>query len=141
MIVIGILGLIAALTIPNIRGFLETWKLNGETQELVSTLRTARSAAVKRNVDVVFSFDIANDTYFYFEDDDGDGGHDNDEYMSETREMSPGIIITAHTLPSATLTFGNKGETGSSGTITLKNSCNKVKSIRIMGGSGNIEID
>jgi prepilin-type N-terminal cleavage/methylation domain-containing protein len=141
MIVIAILGLIAVLSVPNIKGFLQTWKLNGETQELATTLRTARSAAVKRNIDVVFSFDINNDTYFYFEDSDGDGGHDNDEYMSATRELPPGIVITAHTLPTASLTFGSKGETGSSGTITLRNSRNNTKSIRIMGGSGNIEID
>jgi len=141
MIVISILGLIAVLSIPNIKGFLQTWKLNGETQELVTTLRTARSAAVRRNADVVFLFDMSNDTYFYFEDNDGDGARDNDEYISETREMPPGIIITAHTLPTSRLTFGSKGETASSGTITLKNSRNRTKSVRIMGGSGNVEID
>ena len=141
MIVISILGLIAVLAVPNIKGFLQTWKLNGETQELASTLRTARSAAVRRNAEVVFTFDMNTNSYFYFEDDDGDGGYDNGEYMSETKEMDPGVVITAHTLPTNTITFGSKGETGTSGTITIRNNRNSIKNIRIMGGSGNIEVD
>ncbi|MFO7915004.1 MAG: GspH/FimT family pseudopilin [Candidatus Krumholzibacteriales bacterium] len=141
MIVISILGLIAVLSIPNIKGFLQTWKLNGESQELASTLRTARSAAVRRNAEVVFTFDMNTNSYFYFEDDDGDGGWDSGEYMSETKEMDPQVVITAHTLPSATITFGSKGETGASGTITIRNNRKNIKNIRIMGGSGNIEID
>ncbi|MDZ7861034.1 MAG: GspH/FimT family pseudopilin [Candidatus Krumholzibacteriota bacterium] len=141
MIVISVMGLIAIMALPNINGFLQSWKLNGETQEFISTLRCARSAAVKNNTSVVFSFDLSNNTYFYFEDDDGDGGRDTDEYMSGTKEMAPGIRIAAHTLSGNTLTFESKGETGNSGTITIKNDRNSVKNIRVMGGSGNIEID
>ena len=141
MIVIAILGLIAVLAVPNIKGFLQTWKLNGETQELATTLRTARSAAVRRNAEVIFTFDMNTNSYFYFEDDDGDGSYDSGEYMSETKEMDPQVVITAHTLPSNIITFGSKGETGSSGTITIRNNRKSIKNIRIMGGSGNIEVD
>ena len=46
MIVITIFGLIAVMSIPNYNRFMMGWRLNGETQQLASTLRTARSSAV-----------------------------------------------------------------------------------------------
>jgi len=141
MIVILILGLIAVFSVPGYHRFMQTWKLNGEVQEFASMLRTARSAAVMKNIPVVFNFDMANNTYSYFEDNDGDGAHDTGEYRSEVRELVPGVVITAHTLPSQILTFGRKGDTGSGGAITLRNVDNRTRVVRVFGGTGNIQVD
>ncbi len=141
MIVILIMGLIAVFSVPGYNQFMQTWKLNGEAQEFASMLRTARSAAVMKNIPVVFNFNMANNTYSYFEDNDGDGSHDAGEYRSEVRELVPGVVITAHTLPSQVLTFGRKGDTGSGGAITLRNVKNRTRIVRVFGGTGNIKVD
>ena len=117
------------------------WKLNGDTQELATVLRTARSTAVMKNIDVVFEFDPATQTYSYFEDEDRNGNRGTDEYMSATHEMSPGIKIVGSTLSGTTLTFGNKGNARESGSITLRNIHHKIKDVIIFGGTGNITID
>lgn len=141
MLGILVIGIIAVLSLPSYGRFIQNWRLNGEAQQFASTLRTARSAAVMKNIDAVFTFDMNNDTYFYFEDTNRDGNYDNGEYLSATYQLPDGISIIAHTLPSTTLTFGSKGNTRASGTITLRNTNNRNKSIRIFGGTGNITVD
>lgn len=141
MIVISIFGLIAVLALPNYGRFVATWRLNGEAQQFATTLRTARSSAVMKNIDVIFTFDTDTDTYFYFEDTNGDGGHDAGEYLSALYALPEGITITAFTLSNPTLTFGSKGNTRESGTITLQNILSNTKDIRIYGGTGNVTID
>ena len=141
MIVISIFGLIAVLALPNYGRFVATWRLNGEAQQFATTLRTARSSAVMKNIDVIFSFDTDANNYFYFEDMNEDGNRDAGEYMSATYELPEGVTITAFTLSNPTLTFGSKGNTRESGTITLRNVLNNTKDIRIYGGTGNVTID
>jgi type IV fimbrial biogenesis protein FimT len=141
MIVISIFGLVAVLALPNYGRFVATWRLNGEAQQFATTLRTARSSAVMKNIDVVFSFDMDANTYSYFEDTNRDGNHDAGEYMSATYALPEGITITAFTLSNPVLTFGSKGNTRESGTITLRNVLNNTKDIRIYGGTGNVTID
>ena len=141
MIVITIFGLIAVMSIPNYNRFMMGWRLNGETQQLASTLRTARSSAVMKNIDVVFTFDPDASTYSWYEDMNRNGNLDNGEYQSSEYELCENVVITAHTLSSTILTFGSKGNTRESGSITLRNSLNRVKSVRIFGGTGNVTVD
>lgn len=141
MISITIIGLITVMSIPNYSRFMHNWKLNGDAQQFASTIRTARSTAVMKNVSVVFSFDSKDNTYFYFEDEDNDGKHDDDEYISAEYEMSKGVDITAYTLSSSVFTFGSKGGTDQSGSVTLRNVNNDVRNIRIFGGTGNVSVE
>jgi prepilin-type N-terminal cleavage/methylation domain-containing protein len=141
MIVVSIIGMLAILSLPGYNRFMQNWKLNGETQQFASVLRTARSAAVMKNTDVVFTFDMDTNTYWYYEDLDRNRSRGASEYLSSTYELTPGVIITAHTFPARTLIFGSKGNTSNSGTITLRNSNHKSKGIRIYGGTGNISVD
>lgn len=141
MIVISILGLIIVMSLPNYSRFIQGWKLNGEAQQFTSVLRTARSTAIMKNIDVVFTFNNKTNTYSYFEDANKNSKLDSGEYQSATYTLYPGISIIAYTLSSSTLTFGSKGNTQESGSITLINSNNKVKNIRIYGGTGNITIE
>jgi len=141
MIGITIFGLIAVLSVPNYNRFMMGWRLNGETQQLASALRTARSSAVMKNIDVVFTFDVDTNTYSWFEDMNRNGSIDNGEYESAEYDLGETVEISAHTLSSTTLTFGSKGNTRESGSITLRNPLNDVKSVRIFGGTGNVTVD
>ena len=141
MIAVSIFGLIAVLSVPNYTRFMHGWRLNGETQQLASALRTARSSAVMKNIDVVFSFDTDTNTYSWYEDTNGNGSLDNGEYESAEYDLGETVEISAYTLSSTTLTFGSKGNTRESGSITLRNTLNNVKNIRIFGGTGNVTVD
>ena len=141
MITILILGLVAALAMPTYGRFMQDWKLTGEADQFASALRTARSSAVLKNIDAVFTFDVSTNTYFYFEDNNRNGVRDNTEYRSDVFRLYNGIVIAGHTLSARTLTFGRMGNTRESGSITLRNANNNTRTIRIFGGTGNISVD
>ena len=138
MFVIMIFGLVMAASVPSFGRFLQTWKLHGEVDRMAAALRTARSAAVMRNINAVFQFDTDAGTYFYYEDDDRDGTRDTAEYRSATFTLPPGIIIDSQTLGGTTVTFGPRGNTMQSGAIILENGLEKTRQITIFGGTGNI---
>jgi type II secretion system protein H len=138
MFVIMIFGLIMTASMPSFGRFLQTWKLHGEADRMAATLRTARGAAIMRNIDAVFSFDTNQRTYFYFEDADGDGSRDNNEYRSATYTLPPGINFESQTLGGTRVTFGPRGNTMQSGSITLQNGLERTRQITIFGGTGNI---
>ncbi len=58
MFVILVFGLTMTMSLPAFGKFLQTWKLHGEVDRMASTMRGARSAAIMRNIDVVFQFDV-----------------------------------------------------------------------------------
>jgi len=138
MIVITIFGVLMAVSMPSFGRFLQTWKLHGEVDRMAAALRTARSAAVMRNINAVFQFDTDAGTYFYFEDEDGDGVRDSAEYRSATFTLPPGISFESETLGGTTITFGPRGNTMQSGSITLENGLERTRQVTIFGGTGNI---
>jgi prepilin-type N-terminal cleavage/methylation domain-containing protein len=141
MITVLIIGIIAALSVPGFARFLNTWKLAGDADHFAATVRTARAAAVTKNIDAVFTFNDANGTFFYYEDADRDGTLDNTEFRSATYRLEPGIVFAGYTLSSTTMTFGSMGNTRESGSITLRNSYNRTRTVRIFGGTGNVLVD
>lgn len=141
MVAISIIGILAVVSLPAYTRFLHNWKLNGEADQLAGVMRAARAAAVMKNINAVFSFNMDANTFFYFEDNDRDGARDSNEYRSATFTLPPDIDISAHTLTGTTLTFGAMGNTAASGTITLRNVNNRTRTVRIFGGTGNIVVD
>jgi prepilin-type N-terminal cleavage/methylation domain-containing protein len=141
MVTITIIGLIAVLSVPAFTRFRQNWMLHGEAEQFAGTLRAARAAAIMKSINAVFTFDMDANTFFYFEDNDRDGVRDNGEYRSAVYHLTPGIEISARTLPATTLTFGALGNTQNSGTVTLRNAYNRTRSIRIYGGTGNITVN
>ena len=138
MFVIMIFGVLMVASMPSFGRFLQTWKLHGEVDRMAAALRTARSTAVMRNINAVFQFDTDAGTYFYFEDEDGDGVRDSAEYRSATFTLPPGISFESETLGGTTITFGPRGNTMQSGSITLENGLERTRQITIFGGTGNI---
>lgn len=140
MISVSIMGLIAVLSVPGFNRFMQSWKLQGDANQFATVLRTARAAAVTKNINVVFTFDTDADTFSYYEDSDRDGSLDNGEHQSAIYSLETGIAFAGNTLSSGTLTFGSMGNTRESGTVTLRNSYNRTRTVRIFGGTGNITI-
>ncbi|UCG50472.1 MAG: GspH/FimT family protein [Candidatus Latescibacterota bacterium] len=141
MFVILVFGLLMLLSLPGFNKFLQTWKLNGEIDKMAASMRTARSAAIMKNIDAVFQFDINQNVYFYFEDEDGDGSRDGGEYRSARYTLPPGITFQGHTLAGTTITFGPRGNASQNGTITIQNALAKTRQISLFAGTGNIRVD
>lgn len=138
MIGLVIFGMLAVLSVPAFSKFLQSWRLNGEIDQLSGFLQRARSAAVTKNTVTIFKFRMSEGTYFYFEDDNGNGTRDNTEYQSSIRELPETIIFDTHTLSGPIVIFEPRGNANEDGTIVLKNARQQTRQVSIFGGTGNI---
>lgn len=141
MIVITVMGLILAIGAPAMGRYLQSWRLNGEANEMATFLRLTRTAAVTKNTNAIFVFNASAGQYYYFEDDDADGVATGNEYESALQELPDGIAFDSYSMGQQWITFGPKGNTVDGGNIILKNSHNLTKRVRIFSGTGNVTID
>lgn len=141
MVALVIFGLLVVASIPAFGKFMQSWRLNGEIDQLSGLLARARSAAVTKNTVTVFKFQMNDGTYFYFEDNNGNGVRNADEYQSSLRELGSGITFASHTLSGPVLVFESRGNANESGTITLQNTREQTRQVKIFGGTGNIDTD
>jgi prepilin-type N-terminal cleavage/methylation domain-containing protein len=92
MMVVVIIGIMAAVAIPNLGRWFAKKDLDAATRELFSTLQQARSLAIKGNEEVRISFDT---------------GADPDQYF--VRATSSGVTYEWKSLPSTSITFEDDG--------------------------------
>lgn len=76
MITVVVLGIILAVAVPQLKGYILKNRFNGAVIDMLGALREARSKAVENNSDIVFNVDSLNRTYQAFRD-DGAGSADN----------------------------------------------------------------
>jgi prepilin-type N-terminal cleavage/methylation domain-containing protein len=68
-----IIGIIAAMAVPNFSDWKEKHEIDGQAQKIYFDLMQARTSAVKTNNDVRVAFNLVANTYTIHEDNDGDG--------------------------------------------------------------------
>lgn len=61
MVIIGIIGIMAGIAMPNLIGWLPKYRMGSAAREILGTLEFARLTAVKRNVATSVTLDYAND--------------------------------------------------------------------------------
>lgn len=96
MVVVAILGLLAALAAPSFTALMERWRVRQAAEDLASTLTYARSEAIRRGGGVVLRRNTPNDTdcpgitsgakqwgcgWVVFVDSNGDGVRQADEEL------------------------------------------------------------
>ena len=130
---IAILGLV-------LLAFAGNWRLNGAAANMAMVMRSARSAAVSKDINVVFTFDEDTGQYSYLEDKNGNGDADDGERESAVQTLPPGVLFDDYTVPQTSVTFNGKGSTADGGTIEMKRGDYEVQ-IRVYSGTGNIEVE
>jgi len=68
LIVVGLVAVMAAVTVPTVAGAMDRYYINSAGQQVASTIRTARFQAVARNQNLEVRFDVAPGQYRVFED-------------------------------------------------------------------------
>lgn len=104
MVTIAIIGITAAIAIPNVISYLPKHRMNGATRDVYSAMQYARLRAVKEKAHVVINFNAGADSYRVFIDDGRGGGtaKDNTQNGAEptvkTGQMPDGVDMLASTL-------------------------------------------
>jgi type IV fimbrial biogenesis protein FimT len=130
MVVIGIIGILSMIAIPNIISWLPKHRLGSATRSLLSAMQYARLVAVKENVDIFVKFDPPNDIYIlYYDSDEIQAG---DETTLRKGNMPGGVSIIETNFTGDRFKFNSRGlASGSGGTISISNNLNDLKKIRI----------
>jgi len=137
MIVIAIMGILAAIAAPNFRNYMAQRRLNGAARGLYGDLTATRTQAVSMNNWVALNID--NDhQYTMFHDDNKNGTVDTGESIT-TKDLHPTYHdVLFSTSPGTVIVFYPNG-TGSTGTLGLTGSTGS-KSITI-SRAGRIKIN
>lgn len=115
LIVIAIMGIIAAVTIPGYLAFIPNYRLSAAAEELQGDIQFAKIRAIKLGVVVSIRVNTATDTYTMFVDDGagantGNGALDADEGSAiKIVTMPSGIDITAVTFTNNAVQFNSRG--------------------------------
>ena len=138
MTVIAIIGIAAAIAIPNIIGWLPNYRLGSASREVLTSLQQARLAAVKYNAPVLVTFDAAGNCISFVDNGAGVGGvyGDNTRNGSEitlvNSTLPPGVTVSSG-FPFATV-FGSTGLASAAGTLTLTNANGLIRQISVSPG-------
>jgi len=132
IVVFVIIAIGAALTTPNIGGWMTNYRLRSATRDIVSTMRVAQLKAISHNLRYQISFDIANKSYIL-------------QYQNTAGTwIDEGALQTLPTGVQFNTTFGNTASffpnaTSTNGNITLNNTKGTTKRIQILGTTGRIK--
>lgn len=132
VITMAILGVVAAMAIPNFSKWKEKHEINGQAQKVYFDLMLARTTAVKGNNNVRVTFDTTAHTYKIHDDTNSDGTEDagenvknavleNDVQFAYNTGITDtdGNNVTTPVTFGGTLIFDSKGQASSSGSVLL----------------------
>jgi len=136
MIVVLVLGVIAALALPSFKSILDGRKLKGAADELYAMLQFARSESIKQNQAIYFDIDVAN---WCFGVDDAGADCDctnpssctisGQNKVVDDSDAAP-VLISSATVNNITFNTPN-AIPDSSGTFTLALPDGRTKEIRV----------
>jgi type IV fimbrial biogenesis protein FimT len=124
-----VIGILAALALPNIIDWLPNYRLKSAARDLVSNMQKARMEAVRGNTDVVVTFDSSvNPGFYFFDTDKGENRVDFSSYGSAVDYGTGNAALNWDgnaCVQAATITFNSRG-TSNSGTIYIQNQDNDI---------------
>jgi len=131
VVVFVIIAIAAALTTPNIGGWMANYRLRSSTRDIVSTMRVAQLKAISNNLRYQISFDIPNRRYIL-------------QYQNTGTWINEGAVQTLPTGVQFNTTFGNiasffPDSTSSNGNVILNNTKGTTKTIHLLGTTGRIK--
>jgi len=139
VVVMVIIAITAALTIPSIGAWLPNFRLRTAARDIVSTMRTAQMKAVSNNLEYRVSFDKAKGSYIL----EVRTTVGLDTWMPEGAEqkMPKGIRIEQIIgLPEGRAEF-NPNSTSSGGSVILRNSKEAERRIVLYSATGRIRVE
>ncbi len=133
IVVMVIIAIGAALTTPNISGWLRTYRLKSAARDVASTLRLAQIKAVSANTTYQVVFDTVHDSYILQYQDTGGA------WVTEgvTQILPTGIKF--NTTFGNTASFSPNSVIANSGDINFNNTKGTTKRIRLLSGRIRIE--
>jgi len=144
MVVLVILGITLAATIPSFRNSLKTQRLDGAADRIAVKMRLARSRAIAENTPYLIAWYAVSGELFLVRDENGDGTPNwGDEYQEGPIGLPDGVSLansTTDPFPEDYVSFLPDGSTSASGTLVLSNEKGLKLNINLLQPSGVVSV-
>ena len=147
IVLIGIVGLLAAVSLPQLRTMAEDFRLKGAARDILSYFQKAKMEAVKRGADVALNFTPGNPgSFVMFIDNGADEGTPDDFIRNGGEELlgevtlPKGILFDSTTFSADRTGFGVNGLPKKLGRVKLANANDKKYQI-ILSMTGNVRLE
>lgn len=138
MVGLTVIGVMAAIAIPNLASYNAGQKLREATSEIEVAMRRARSSATTQRAQTRVSLNIAAGTLMVQRDSDAD---DIFETTLISKPMPKGVGIQAAEFGGATtVVFNTRGVPSSGGSVVLHGTGDRRLEVRIAAGSGAVTV-
>ena len=120
----ALMGIIAAIALPNWTGWFTTYALNNSTRQVQSELHHLKMRAVAENVAFQLAFEQGADAYTI----------ERDSKTIVTRPLAEGTVITK----TGTISFSPRGTAGAN-RVRLSNSAGKCRQV-VVSATGRVRV-
>ena len=139
MVVIAVIGIIAAIAIPNIGAQMRAYRFSASIRNLQSAVQNARMEAIRRNASACMAIDLVEDVCTTFVDTNADGIQNAGEPTLNMLPMPEGVDIVAPVAPGNVIQFNSRGMPAVAARIAVRNMQGDFRGIDI-GFTGNSRI-
>ncbi len=139
LIVFVIIAIGAALTAPNISGWLPNYRLRSATRDVASVMRVAQLKAVSTNTPYRISFNTLNDNYVL--EYQTTGGAWVGEGGTQTLPTGVKFNMTGDIATMGNIATFLPNSTATDGNVTLNNTKGSIKKVRLLGLTGRIRVE
>jgi type IV fimbrial biogenesis protein FimT len=138
IVVMVIIGILAAFFAPNIGAWLPNFRLRSAARDIVSTMRTAQMKAVSTNMTYRVSFTQTPPSYvLQYENPPAGSGNWITEGASQA--FPSGVSIAAITIAGNNAVF-NPNSTSSTGSLTLQNTKGTQRRLTLTPSTGRVTV-
>lgn len=138
MVGIAILGVLAIITVPPVRAYRETLRVDSAAEEISTAVRSAQARARSRSHAMILQYTVNSASIVVTDDVDNDSIADTDE-QSQALELD-GVTVSASTFADDRLIFNSRGRAVNGGTLTLTSHADQRKELRVSPGTGQVKV-
>jgi type IV fimbrial biogenesis protein FimT len=140
-ITIAIIGIIAAIAIPNMIGWRGKRQLEGAARNFNSDMQLARMAAIREAQTVSVVINVAGGSYQMFVDYDDDYTLDSGDGDRELRNITlpAGITISTSTFAGDKTQINSRGRPNILGTLTFSNTAGTTRKV-VLSKMGRLQV-
>lgn len=137
MIVLAVFAIMAMIAIPSFMSLLPGMRLNGSARDIFVTMNLTRMQAVAKNTIGIIKFDVANNTFTAWLENDpatNNWALDYTDTLIKSGSTETGVSISGTTIPSHTFGYNSRGlPAGTPGTyaVTLTNSEGDTQQVQV----------
>jgi prepilin-type N-terminal cleavage/methylation domain-containing protein len=138
-VALSVLGVLAMVSVPAITRYIQDYRLDGASSNLIGELRLCRHRAVAEGNNYVMILNPATETYTILDDDNNNGDADHGEQVVGPVDMPGGLDLRNGPwipFPDDKITLRPNGTADATGILTVRNNRGRERLLYMIASTG-----